>query len=192
MREDRVPSPRDGGGGPKKRIEVVAWFVRWQRDDPGRQHEFNCTICQRERFYERRVCFLRDREAPVHVPIFEKHIANPNVCATRVLRADDVLRLVSDVRRARASTRIGVDRPPAFEVVWGMLRVCPAFYQFDRITQDAVRIGSMLEGGYDVAELPAWFVDLAQIASSTMADYAIRKMDDQKKRIEQNAAGGRK
>jgi hypothetical protein len=50
----------------------------------------------------------------------------------------------------------------------------------------------MLEGGYDVAELPAWFVDLAQIASSTMADYAIRKMDDQKKRIEQNAAGGRK
>lgn len=150
-------------------------------------HEFNCSVCQREGYWKNRVCFLRNREAAVHVPLFDRHIVLPGQYRVHVLDSDSVLRLVGDVRRARSSTRAPVDRTPAFEVVWGLLRVCPSFYQFDAVTQNAIRIAGMLENGYDVGDFPADFVDLVQVASSTMADYSVRKMDDQKKRAEKHS-----
>lgn len=158
--------------------------MRWQRDDPRRRHEFNCAVCQREGFYRGRACYMRNREEVVHVPVFERHIPLPGRSRPRVLDLSGVLRLVSDIRRARSSSKAPVEPAPAFEVVWGLLRVCPSAFQYDATAQNAVQIGAMLESGYDVAALPADFVDLAQLASATMADYTVRKMDAKRKEAE--------
>lgn len=64
------------------------------------------------------------------------------------------------------------------------LGVCPAYYQFDAVVQEAVHVANLRDGGYPIDDLPADFVELVMVAAGTMAEYQSQRIDDQKKRAE--------
>jgi len=126
------------------------------------------------------------REAIVHVPVIERGTIIPNQTRPRLVDEDGALDIVEEIHVARQSTRVALKRDSSFELLHRVLNVCPAAYQFDGVTQEAVRIASLRGdgAGYPVHDLPAWFTELVGIAGGANAEYMDYKFEQRKKQAE--------
>ena len=156
------------------------------RDNHNTRHEYDCRVCKREGFHRKRVCFQLKREAIVHVPVIERGTIIPNQTRPRLVDEDGALDIVEEIHVARQSTRVALKRDSSFELLHRVLNVCPAAYQFDGVTQEAVRIASLRGdgAGYPVHDLPAWFTELVGIAGGANAEYMDYKFEQRKKQAE--------
>ena len=95
----------------RKRIELLVWYILWKTDSASRLREYSCAVCQRNKLYEKRVCYrfqhLNNRldDPFIPVPVLDaegKHVLDEDrkrVTTTRQLNQDEFLEVLWHIHR---------------------------------------------------------------------------------------------